>query len=416
MEITPIPFLNPDLVAQLVGCANEASVVVDGCEVAALVDLGAQVSTISAQLCEELGLEIQPLGQLLELEGTGGAAIPYLRFVEVNLQIPGIRRYNKDVLLLAIPTMAYTERVPVVVGSKIIDKALSCMTVGELAQATVTWQQAHFGAVMSGLLQLSHSSSEKLALQNLSGESDPVEVQKYQLDGVKGAICTTQKVTIPPFQTMTIKGNAGVKGHCMKVHVLMEPALGPQLPAAVVPTATYGELHPGSLRVPICLCNMSACAMEIPAKMVIGQVIPANQVPPVVHLTRTTEEATINTPKGWVLEALDLQGLKEWPESEQKQARELLLKWEHLFAGNDLDLGKTALIKHKIRLTDQTPFKERYRHIPPHMYDDVRAHIQEMLDIGAIRKSHSLWASAVVLVWKKDGGLRFCIDLRKLNE
>ena len=51
-----------------------------------------------------------------------------------------------------------------------------------------------------------------------------------------------------------------------------------------------------------------------------------------------------------------------------------------------------------------------------HMYDDVRAHIQEMLDIGAIHKSHSLWASAVVLVWKKDGGLRFCIDLRKLNK
>ena len=269
---------------------------------------------------------------------------------------------------------------------------------------------------MSGSLQLSCSSSEKLAMQNLYGESDPTEVQKYQLDGVKGAVCTTQKVTIPPFQTMTIKGNAGVKGHCMKVHVLMEPALCPQLLAAVVPIATYGELHPGSSRVPICLCNMSARAMEIPAKTVVGQVIPANQVPLVVHPTRTTEEATINTPKGWVLEALDLQGLKEWPESEQKQAGELLLKWEHLFACNDLDLGKTALIKHKIRLTDQTPFKERYRCIPPHMYNNVRAHIQEMLDIGAICKSHSPWASAVVLVWKKDGGLRFCIDLRKLNE
>ena len=38
-----------------------------------------------------------------------------------------------------------------------------------------------------------------------------------------------------------------------------------------------------------------------------------------------------------------------------------------------------------------------------------------MLNIGAIRKSHSLWASVVVLVWKKDRSLRFCIDLRKLN-
>ena len=49
------------------------------------------------------------------------------------------------------------------------------------------------------------------------------------------------------------------------------------------------------------------------------------------------------------------------------------------------------------------------------MYDDVRAHIQEMLDIDAIWKLHSLWASAVVLVWKKDSNLRFCIDLRKLT-
>ena len=195
----------------------------------------------------------------------------------------------------------------------------------------------------------------------------------------------------------------------------MEPALGPQLPAAVVPTATYGELHPGSSRVPVCLCNLSTHAMEVPAKTIIGEIVPANQVPPVVHPTRTAAETKYPAQKGWVLEALDFQGLKEWPESEHKQARELLLKWEHLFAHSDLDLGKTALIKHKIQLTDQMPFKEHYRCISPHMYDDMRAHIQEMLHIGAIRKSHSPWASAVVLVWKKDSCLRFCIDLRKLN-
>ena len=53
--------------------------------------------------------------------------------------------------------------------------------------------------------------------------------------------------------------------------------------------------------------------------------------------------------------------------------------------------------------------------MPPHVYNDVKAHLQEMLDKGAIKKSHSPWVSAVVLVQKKDGSLRLCIDLRRLN-
>ena len=77
--------------------------------------------------------------------------------------------------------------------------------------------------------------------------------------------------------------------------------------------------------------------------------------------------------------------------------------------------GKTSLIKHWIELTDWMPFKEHYQCVPPHMYDDMKAHLQEMLDIGAIRKSHNPWASMVVLVWKRDGSLRFCIVLRKHN-
>ena len=141
--------------------------------------------------------------------------------------------------------------------------------------------------------------------------------------------------------------------------------------------------------------------MEIPTKAVVGQVAPASQEPLIVHPTRTSKESNHNSQKGCILEALDLQGLKEWPESEQKQARELLLKWESLFVCSDLDLGKTALIKHKIELMDWMPFKDCYWCIPSHMYDDVKAHIQEMLDIGAICKLHSLWASAVVLVQKK---------------
>ena len=234
-----------------------------------------------------------------------------------------------------------------------------------------------------------------------------MEVREFCLDDVKGPVYTTQKVTIPLFSTIGVHTNSSVKGHCMWVNMLMELMSGAQLPTVVVPMVTYGELHLGSSRVPICLCNLGACTMEIPAKTVVRQVTPANQVPPVVLPTRTSKEPNGKPKKGWVLEAMDLQGIKEWPKPEQEQASELLLKWEHLSACSDLDLGKTALIKHKILVIDQMPFKEHCQCIPPPMYDDMRAHIQEMLDIGAIWKLHSPWASTVVLVRKKDGSLRF---------
>ena len=72
---------------------------------------------------------------------------------------------------------------------------------------------------------------------------------------------------------------------------------------------------------------------------------------------------------------------------------------------SDMDLGKTSLIKHRIRLTDNTLFKEHYWQIPPSMYEEVMEHLKEMLEIGAIWPSNSPLASPVVLVHKKDGKL-----------
>ena len=271
LGVAPVPFLNPDPITCLMGCSNEAPLIVDRQETTTLIDLDVQISSVTSQFCKQLPLQIQPLGQLLELEETGGAVIPYLGFVEVNLQTPGITNYNKDVLLLVIPTMTYSEMVPVMVGSKIIDRVLSLKTKGELAKVTTTWRQAHFGAVMSGSLQLTCTSSDKTKTGEGRGhpstKSDPREVRKFCLDDIKGPVHTTWKVTIPLFSTMNVWANSSVKGHCMWFHVLTELATGPQLPATAVPTATYGELHPGSSRVPICLCNLSTHTMEIPKIM-----------------------------------------------------------------------------------------------------------------------------------------------------
>ena len=155
------------------------------------------------------------------------------------------------------------------------------MMKGELARATVTRKQAHFSVVMPGSVQLPHTDSK--GDRDVGKEitplpsSYPTASRGFCLDDVRGPVCTTHKVTILPFRTIIIHGNTGVWGHYMWVHVLPESAWGPQLPTSVVSTATYGELHPGSSWVPICLQNMSACPIEVPAKSIVGKVAPANQ-------------------------------------------------------------------------------------------------------------------------------------------
>ena len=63
-----------------------------------------------------------------------------------------------------------------------------------------------------------------------------------------------------------------------------------------------------------------------------------------------------------------------------------------------MELGKTSLVKHIIKLDNPVPFKERYRRILPHQFEEVRKHLKEIEEIGAIRRSNSEWASPVVLV------------------
>ena len=105
----------------------------------------------------------------------------------------------------------------------------------------------------------------------------------------------------------------------------------------------------------------------------------------------------------------------EWSEETRASALQVLYDYDSIISKHDMDLGNTTLMKHDIKLDNYKPFKQPYRRIPPHLYGPVKEHLQEMLDIGAIRPSHSPWSSAIVLVQKKDGGLRFCIDLRELN-
>ena len=91
------------------------------------------------------------------------------------------------------------------------------------------------------------------------------------------------------------------------------------------------------------------------------------------------------------------------------------MEHHNIFSLEQNEIGCTDTAEHVIELLDTEPFKERFRRIAPPLVEEVREHIQEMLDGGVIRPSQSPWCNAVVLMRKKDGGLRFCIDFRQLN-
>ena len=97
------------------------------------------------------------------------------------------------------------------------------------------------------------------------------------------------------------------------------------------------------------------------------------------------------------------------------KACQLLTEYHDVFSLDLAELGCTHLTEHTIKVTDDTPFKEQFRWIPPLMVEEVRDHLREMLESGTIRPSQSAWCNAVILVRKKDGGLHFCINFQCLN-
>ena len=102
--------------------------------------------------------------------------------------------------------------------------------------------------------------------------------------------------------------------------------------------------------------------------------------------------------------------------SQSREVAALLVQNQSAFASSSEDLGRTSLVEHEIDTGEARPIKQRPRRTPIAFRGEEEKEIQAMLQKGVIRESTTPWSSPVVLVRKKDGTTRFCVDYRRLNE
>ena len=153
----------------------------------------------------------------------------------------------------------------------------------------------------------------------------------------------------------------------------------------------YGELKPGSSHVHACIRNVGSKDITLPAKTTIGEitaakVIPANLALKVKGITIQQELAVYDSKEldQSILGKLDLLVLVICNNDDKKSAKAQLHEYSSIFAKDDMDLGKTSVVKHSIKLSDLVPFKERYRQIPPGLYHEVRDHIKDIDHVNVL--------------------------------
>ena len=107
----------------------------------------------------------------------------------------------------------------------------------------------------------------------------------------------------------------------------------------------------------------------------------------------------------------------EAPLSREQQSRfiDLIYDYKEVFSLYDGDLGFCDALKHSIPTTTDKPVYLPHRQIPVQLQQEVRKCLESWLKQGIIRPSKRLYASEVVIVHKKSGEIRLCVDFQKLN-
>ena len=359
---------------EVVGESNTTKMKIEDQETEGLIDTGSMVTTVGEEFYREKlhYLEIQDLETTLEIEGAAGQSVPYLGVIEAEVKFEGHEALLVPVLV--VHATAYNRSTPIIIGTNVLK-----------------------------LLQDSNRESDTVLARSLKAM-----VTNEEID-----IVTCTQEVVEPGASIVITGQLRQDfiGDVREGYV--KPA--ENLPGGLLMPASVSSIEEG--KVIVALTNISGKKIQIPPRQKIAYIVNSTIVDPKrstdsasVHVEPSRKNEECETPVRVDLEETEL-------DEEQKQkVQDLCNKYRGIFATKTVELGKAKGVKQKITLSDNTPFQDRTRRIPPGLYTEVRQHIQEMLACGAIRHSSSPWASNVVFARKKDGSLRLCLDFRRLNK
>ena len=374
------------LPANLVGEANECDLTVQGHDTTCLSDSGSQITSMSLSFFNEHFNkdDLKSLDDLLKVTSAGDDDIPYHGYVEVELSFKG-KSYGYFPVLVVNDT-PYNVRVPMLIGMNVLKK---------IKDDLFTSQGVRF------LQKSSLPPAVLCSIQSMCLSAKRVD-EKH---GVLSSVRLLMRTELGPGEVRSATGSVKVPAG-IAIQNAMVTGLGDFANGAITVTPTLVLCGSATTAVRFEICNHSTKPASLPRRTVVGEVVQATptEVDAVESLKPEHREfikKTFNT--------------DHLSETVRSQLDEFLVEHLQDFSLHDLDLGHTTLNPHSINMIDPKPWKEKPRRIPPNLYEEVRQHLKLMVDMGVIRPSSSPYSSNVVLARKPNGALRFCIDLRRIN-